>query len=61
METGVPNDVQILDLTCNSISSLERDGFKVILLFTLCIRFSPVSHLKLSQLCISNNLFYTNT
>jgi hypothetical protein len=37
IETGVPNNVQTLDLSSNSISTLERDGFKVILLLTPCV------------------------
>jgi hypothetical protein len=32
-ETDVPSNVQILDLSSNSISTLEKDGFKVIFLF----------------------------
>jgi hypothetical protein len=45
IETGVPNNVQILDLSSNFISTLERDGFKVILIFTLCVLDSVLCHI----------------
>jgi Leucine-rich repeat (LRR) protein len=46
IETGVPSNVQILDISNNSISTLENEGFKVTFFNSLCIRFIPVSYLE---------------
>lgn len=36
IETDVPSNVQILDISNNSISSLEKEGFKVTRFYYMC-------------------------
>jgi len=43
IHTGVPSNVEIFDLSNNSISSLEREGFKVICFYYVCIVHTPLN------------------
>jgi len=42
IHTDVPNNVEIFDLSNNSISSLEREGFKVICFYYVCTVCTPL-------------------
>jgi len=43
IHTGVPSNVEIFDVSNNFISSLEREGFKVICFYYVCTVHAPLN------------------